>query len=231
MHGEEESRREVNDPAGELSPELKALEAQLAALRPSSARIDRDRLMFLAGQASPQSPQSPFAPRKWRAFAERKATLRSFAERKATLWSHAAAGAISAAVAVALTVAVWRPAPEVMERIVYRPAAAPSSPEAARETPAASPKPSGPAPSAPAEPAAPLGPRLAVTRDWPALLTFEPGAVRRWQRELREERASLDSPPAERTGRAAAPEPIPTPRSLGKLLEELTEKGLRRSTS
>jgi hypothetical protein len=36
------------------SPDLKAVEAQLAALRPRDDRLDRERLMFLAGQASVQ---------------------------------------------------------------------------------------------------------------------------------------------------------------------------------
>jgi hypothetical protein len=39
-------------PGGEadLPPELKAIEAELAALRPRSNRLDRERLIFLAGQ-------------------------------------------------------------------------------------------------------------------------------------------------------------------------------------
>ena len=40
----------------ELTPELAAIEQQLAALPPRAARVDRDRLMFLAGAASEQGP-------------------------------------------------------------------------------------------------------------------------------------------------------------------------------
>lgn len=43
---------EPNDRGAERSPQLQAFEAQLAALRPREDRIDRERLMYLAGQAS-----------------------------------------------------------------------------------------------------------------------------------------------------------------------------------
>ncbi|MCU0878864.1 MAG: hypothetical protein MUF06_13860 [Pirellulaceae bacterium] len=43
----------------ELTPELSAVEQQLAALAPRAARVDRDRLMFLAGAASEQPSVLP----------------------------------------------------------------------------------------------------------------------------------------------------------------------------
>jgi hypothetical protein len=43
---------EPHDRGDERSPQLQAFEAQLAALRPRDDRLKRDRLMYLAGQAS-----------------------------------------------------------------------------------------------------------------------------------------------------------------------------------
>ncbi len=45
--------------AAELTPELSAVEQQLAALAPRAVRVDRDRLMFLAGAASEQPSVLP----------------------------------------------------------------------------------------------------------------------------------------------------------------------------
>ncbi len=47
--GDDES---ASDVPGELPRDLKSLEAQFAALVPRNDRLDRERLMFLAGQAS-----------------------------------------------------------------------------------------------------------------------------------------------------------------------------------
>src|SRR5215831_14138364 len=75
-------------------PKLTALEISLAALVPVPGRIDRDQLLFRAGQASVRS-------RPW-------------------LWP--AATALSAVVAVVLgTVLALRPAPATVERVVYLP--------------------------------------------------------------------------------------------------------------
>src|SRR5262245_25108866 len=58
MSGQEnvENDERVESPVGgnnrEISGELKSLEARLAMLVPRPDRLDRDRLMFLAGQAS-----------------------------------------------------------------------------------------------------------------------------------------------------------------------------------
>jgi hypothetical protein len=54
-----EDREEVDDGQAfnrhETPPELKAFEAALASLVPRADRLDRDRLMFLAGQQSPNN--------------------------------------------------------------------------------------------------------------------------------------------------------------------------------
>jgi len=48
----DDSARNVASPDDELPPELKSIEAELALLAPRSDRLDRDRLIFLAGRAS-----------------------------------------------------------------------------------------------------------------------------------------------------------------------------------
>ena len=83
----------------ELPPELKAVEAELTSLRPRDDRLDRERLVFLAGQAS---------------MGGRSAGRGAAAVRWA--WPGACAGmtAVAAALLVALLV---RPEPQVVERI------------------------------------------------------------------------------------------------------------------
>jgi hypothetical protein len=73
--------------------ELKAIEARLAALSPRDDRLDRERLMFLAGRASVERPFE-IGNRKSRAWLESKA------------WPAAFAGmtAVAAALLVALVV-------------------------------------------------------------------------------------------------------------------------------
>jgi hypothetical protein len=93
---QEEPNRNVKgrDAEEELPPELKAMEAELSALRPRDDRLDRERLVFLAGQAST---------------ADRPAMGR---------WAWPAAFAAMTAVAAGLLVAlVLRPEPEVVERL------------------------------------------------------------------------------------------------------------------
>ena len=100
-------------------PELRPIEQTLASLAPAPPRVDRDRLMFLAGQASVISDSRPPT-----------SDLR-LPTHRAWLWpaSTAALAATLLALAVALLV---RTAPT--ETIVYRdrlvtaPAAAPQSP-------------------------------------------------------------------------------------------------------
>ena len=78
-------------------PELKAIESALGELIPLSSRLDRDKLMFQAGAMSRPAPSRPWA------------------------WP-----AITAALSVALAGESFflasRPAPRVVERIVYVPA-------------------------------------------------------------------------------------------------------------
>jgi hypothetical protein len=82
-------------------PELTALEAALGDLVLRPAGVDRDAVLFRAGQAA--------APRRW-------------------LWPCATVAASAAAVVLGVLLAL-RPAPEVRERIVYVPAPAPTAPE------------------------------------------------------------------------------------------------------
>jgi len=91
----------------ENQPEdLKALEAALAALVPRGDRLDRDRLMFLAGQAAGSQPRA--ARHRW-------------------AWP-AAFSAMTAAAASLLVIVAARPGPQIVERIVEVPVpAAPGS--------------------------------------------------------------------------------------------------------
>jgi hypothetical protein len=91
------------DPKEDLG-ELSELEAALAALAPRAERLNRDRLMFLAGQASvePKISQAaqPQLPSRW-------------------AWpvAFAAMSGIAASLLAALAI---RPAPQASERIVER---------------------------------------------------------------------------------------------------------------
>ncbi len=85
----------------ELPAELKAIEAELAALVPRTDEVDRERLIFLAGQASSQ----------------KKKGLRG-ARASGMSWPIATA-AMTALAASLLVVLVTRPAPEVITKIVY----------------------------------------------------------------------------------------------------------------
>jgi len=82
----------------ELRPELKSLEAELALLCPRTDRLSRDRLMFLAGQASAAGKavgRKPFG----------------------AAWGWPAVlGAMTAAAASLLTIVLWRPPPQIVER-------------------------------------------------------------------------------------------------------------------
>jgi len=80
--------------------DLKALEAALAALVPRSDRLDRDRLMFLAGQAAASQPAAALS-RRW-------------------VWP-SAFSAMTAVAASLLAMLVVRPGPQIVERIVEVP--------------------------------------------------------------------------------------------------------------
>jgi len=94
-------------------PKLAALEKSLAALVPAPGRIDRDQLLFRAGQASVRS-----RPRGW-------------------LWPSASVF-LAILIAGLGTALAMRSAPPVQERIVYVPAPEPRDPALA-STPANSP--------------------------------------------------------------------------------------------
>jgi hypothetical protein len=75
-----------------LTPAERELETALRGLRPAAPRLDRDRLMFEAGQASVRPP----APRLWQG--------------------------VAAGFALAFVVALaWRPPVRAVERVVYVP--------------------------------------------------------------------------------------------------------------
>ena len=117
MSKDQEPMREVNpEPSSSadfaLPPELKAVEAELAGLRPRTDRLQRDRLLYLAGQASLGGPS---------------------ARRTAVPGVHwgwpAAVAAVSAVAATLLVMLLSRPAPQIVERFVERPAARADSQE------------------------------------------------------------------------------------------------------
>src|SRR6516164_3350970 len=79
-------------PEETYDPELATVESALASLAPSAGRLDRDQLLFRAGQASARQ-------------------LR---------WPWAVASALLAALAIGLgVIAFWRSEPQRGERIVY----------------------------------------------------------------------------------------------------------------
>jgi hypothetical protein len=86
----------------ELPPELKAIEAELAALIPRTDELDRERLIFLAGQASAE-----------------KATVSPGSHASGMIWPIATA--VTTAIAISLAVVlVTRSQPEAVTRVVYR---------------------------------------------------------------------------------------------------------------
>ncbi|MHB1034625.1 MAG: hypothetical protein ACYC35_04580 [Pirellulales bacterium] len=128
-----------------LGKDLKAAEAALGSLVPRSSRIDRDRLMFLAGQAAGrgqgsgvggqdaepdaveaskggQATHGTPGSRKGEAPAEPLARGRGSEARGRVIPSWCWPAATAAMVLVSVTLGGmlwWRPAPETIERIVY----------------------------------------------------------------------------------------------------------------
>jgi hypothetical protein len=93
--------------------DLNAFEAALAALAPRTDRLDRDRLMFLAGQQSILP-----SPDQLSVGARRETEGEGGARRKrAWLWP-AVFTAMSAVAAVLLAMVVYKPSPQVVERTV-----------------------------------------------------------------------------------------------------------------
>lgn len=89
-------------PDGQASRSLETWEAALGSLTPRSVQLDRDRLMFLAGKASAGARASDFTTVRWR-------------------WPVLCA--VTASAASFLIALAIRPAPTVVEKIVYLPAA------------------------------------------------------------------------------------------------------------
>lgn len=84
------------------SAELKGLEAQLSRLRPRTDRLDRDRLLFLAGQAAVDRPSEPLGPNRLPGW----------------VWPTSFVGMTGVAAAL-LCMLIMRPEPRVVERLVY----------------------------------------------------------------------------------------------------------------
>ena len=98
---------------------LSELEAALAGLLPRADRLNRDRLMFLAGQASAESKIS-------------QPPARAQATWRMSAWAWPAAFATMTGVAATLLLALCiRPAPQVVERFVEQVAKAPAAPREA----------------------------------------------------------------------------------------------------
>jgi hypothetical protein len=110
MSGEESLREDGRDRL--------ELEAALGALVPRAERLNRDRIMFLAGQASVASNGQPVAP------------MGTIGPQHRAGWAWPAAFATMTGVAASLLVAMAiRPAPQVVERIVERIVTAPAAPQ------------------------------------------------------------------------------------------------------
>jgi hypothetical protein len=106
MHEPDKPKKRLNDSefAAEspLRPELQAIEAEWARLRPRTDRLDRDRLMYLAGQASVAEAK------------EKSQQGRS----PGWFWPTSSLG-MTAIAAALLAMLLLRPEPQFVERIVY----------------------------------------------------------------------------------------------------------------
>lgn len=120
----------------EFSEDLNEVERTLRSLRPAAPQIDRDGLMFLAGQAS--APTAAF--------------VQTNRPRKAIFWPSAAAAMTLVSLGLGMTLAL-RP-PVVIERVVQ----APTSDRAVLEDAPRQPKPVRVESSDPVADLAPLGP-------------------------------------------------------------------------
>ena len=100
---DEKHRSAGDDTPAKLPPELQALEAELALLRPRADRLPREQVLFLAGQASVlgRDPVRRDGPGRW-------------------AWPTAFV-AMTALAASLLAVLLFRPESAVAERIVYVP--------------------------------------------------------------------------------------------------------------
>lgn len=98
------------------SPELNKLEAALAELAPRAIALDRDRLMYLAGQASVDASGSGIRENSEREPPWRSDFSRSRLPARGSRWPVAFSG-MSALAATLLVLLVSRP-PRVVERVV-----------------------------------------------------------------------------------------------------------------
>jgi hypothetical protein len=105
--------------------DLKAVEAALASLAPSTGRLDRDRLMYLAGEAAALSrfAQSKPAPSH---IAQTVSTVRGRVPLRRWAWP-AAFSTMSAVAATLLAMLMSRPEPAVIPQIVYVPVDQPTA--------------------------------------------------------------------------------------------------------
>jgi len=83
----------------ELTNELQAIEAALLRLRPDTGQLDRDQLLFLAGQASARAANISVAHTTW--------------------WWPAATAGMTGIAAFLLAALLLRPDPPLVERVVY----------------------------------------------------------------------------------------------------------------
>ncbi len=109
-----EKTSDLRPPTSDLAP----FEATLSSLAPRAAQLDRDRLMFLAGQAALQASGGRQPPDDLGGRVAR-------ADSPASHWGWPAAFSAMTVLAASLLVMVMnRPEPQVIERIVRVPAAA-----------------------------------------------------------------------------------------------------------
>jgi len=102
------SQKKMND-------DMCAFEAALASLTPAASSVDRDQIMYLAGQAAGRAvARSPLAPARW-------------------FWPCATAASLLVAVTVAV-IAISR-GPQIVEKIVHVPAKKTTSVTPATATP------------------------------------------------------------------------------------------------
>lgn len=104
MSAQDEPER-LNEIPSPASGSLQRFEAELASLSPGRLQLDRDRVMFLAGQASVSPMVALPSPYRWQ-------------------WP-TAFSAMTALAASLMLIIVLRPQPQALERIVYRSGPAP----------------------------------------------------------------------------------------------------------
>lgn len=110
-----EEGSDLRPPASDLAP----LEAALSSLLPRAARIDRDRLMFLAGQTARQTASGGHEPP-----GDPVEQFDNVQSLRSRAWP-AAFAAMTALAASLFVLLVNRPEPQVIERIVRVPIEAP----------------------------------------------------------------------------------------------------------